>query len=210
MYAYMGGAIALIGGVWYFRTHNTGPAVAAPQVNATPITDAAPVPYPSGGGIPVPPTPAFVTSGQVASDTGKPGNSNVLPTSTANFIPTAPQLNNSQAFAASVTPSTSGPAAIDQPATIPNPFGPQYPDIVVAGANKMSGTIAQRNTSAPVPVATPVQAQQIAAAVANIPIIGKLVQAAANKVSAPPAQPPPSPPAANVQGQKRSSGGQSL
>ncbi len=66
VYAYVGGAVALIGGIWYFKTHNTGAATVAPQTVANPVTDttgtaAPPMPFPSGSGAPVPPSPAFST-----------------------------------------------------------------------------------------------------------------------------------------------------
>jgi hypothetical protein len=202
MYAYVGGAVALIGGIWYFRTHNTGPATAAPQVNASTATDAPPYPYPGGGGVAVPPTPPFSTGSTSATGSTSVGtgsvnssvapNANLLPSATSTFIPTAPVDTTSQTFAASVVPASTGPAAIAQPVSIPNPFGPQYPDITVAGTNKTSGTIAQRNTSGAttVPVATPAQAVAIAKALAPVPIIGNIIQ----RIVYPPPPRPPAPP----------------
>jgi hypothetical protein len=70
VYAYVGGAIALIGGIWYFKTHSTpSAATAAPQTNyPTALTPPGgtsggpvPLPYPMGDPNPVPPTPAFTT-----------------------------------------------------------------------------------------------------------------------------------------------------
>ncbi len=200
VYAYVGGAIALIGGIWYFKTQNTGTASTAPQVNASTATDAPPYPYPGGGGVPIPPNPPFTTpsstSATGSTSTGSisasvPASGNALPSSTSNFIPTVPQATTSQDFAAAVVPGSTGPDAIAQPVSIPNPFGPQYPDITVAGVNKTSATIAQRNTSGAttLPVATPAQAVAIAKALAPIPILGNIV----NRIVYPPKPPAPAP-----------------
>ncbi len=73
VYAYVGGALALIGGIWYFKTHasssTANAAATAPQTNyptvAMPPGGSAggpvPLPFPTGDPSPVPPTQAFTT-----------------------------------------------------------------------------------------------------------------------------------------------------
>ncbi len=194
MYAYVGGAVALVGGFWYFKTHNTGNATVAPQVNASTDALTPPLPYPSGAGIPVPPIPAFITSGQAGTSstgtstaTGSVNSAvtpdgNLLPSSTANFIPTTPVDTTSQTFAASVAPGIAGPSIVAanvakgvDPGSIPGFATPVQP------ANYLAPT--------PIPVATPAQAVAIAKALAPVPIIGAIV----NRIVYPPKAPAPAP-----------------
>jgi hypothetical protein len=199
MYAYVGGAVALIGGIWYFKTHagNTGNATVAPQTNASTDALTPPMPYPSGGGVPVPPSPPFTTGGSTATGSTGPltggsvgtgslnpavaSDANALPTSTANFIPTAPVATTSQVFASTVQPTPiNGPSIVAaniakgvDPGNIPGFATPIQP----------------ANYLAPISVATPVQAAAIAKALANVPVLGNIV----NRIVYPPKAPAPAP-----------------
>ncbi len=154
VYAYAIGVAALIGGIIYFRMHsNTGAATVAPQTNYATDANGVPLPYPNpGSGAPgIPPSSAFDMSGATS-----------VPqyTSQSTFVPTAPSNTSSQDFAASVTPSSSGPAAVDA-ATL-------YPGHV------------QGSTRSTTPTPGPSsQLSQLAAATYNIPIIGRIIAAAA-------------------------------
>lgn len=115
VYAYVVGALALVGGIWYFKTHNTGPATAAPQTN-----------YSAPGGVPLP----FSDPGSGASANPPPttfdnsGSSLALFPSQANFSPAPYAPTTSQAFAQSVqTPyqtANYNPAYVASPASQPS------------------------------------------------------------------------------------------
>lgn len=138
VYAYVGGAVVLVGAYLYFRSHTGSLATPAPQTNY-PTDNSLPYPYPGGGEtgpIPnVPPTSPFSTAGPSADSsattaaiTGSgaeaPSGSTVgtgslstqvastatpLPTPTANFVPTAPVSTTSQDFAAATGVGSGGP-----------------------------------------------------------------------------------------------------
>jgi hypothetical protein len=176
VYAYVGGAVALIGGIWYFKTHNTGNATVAPQTNANPVTDAITpppvVPFPSGTGTPVPPSPTFTTPGVGSAST------TALPTSTANFIPTVPVATTSQQFAGSVAPSIVGPAPIADSSTA-TLAAKENIYLQTAARTGNYGPVSDLTRAQPVPpsipVATPPQVAAIVKAVAKVPIIGRII-----------------------------------
>jgi hypothetical protein len=115
VYAYAIGLIALVGGVWYFKTHNASNAAVAPQTNYP--TDAAggpPLPYPDpgSGAAGIPPSSAFDTSGATS-----------VPqyTSQSNFNPTPAGTTSSQDFSNAVNATTPDQGRFRATTPIPTP-----------------------------------------------------------------------------------------
>jgi hypothetical protein len=130
VYAYAIGLLALVGGVWYFKTHNTGSATVAPQTNY-PTGSNVPLPYPDpgSGAAGIPPSAAFDMSGgtSVPQYTSQ-SNFNPTPAGTtsstdfSNAVNGATLYNNAPGSAQSQTPIPTAPS-IDQRAALTNiPF----------------------------------------------------------------------------------------
>ncbi len=96
VYGYVIGAVVLVGGIWYFKTHSTGSATPAPQTNYPTGGGTPPMPFPDpgSGAAGVPPSSAF--------DLPSSGASVPQYTSQSNFVPAAASSTPSQAFASAV------------------------------------------------------------------------------------------------------------
>jgi hypothetical protein len=91
VYAYAIGVVALIGGVWYFKTHasSTGAANTAPQTNYPATATPLPYPDPGSGAAGIPPSSAFDTSSATSVAQYTPQS---------NFVPAISQPTSSDSF----------------------------------------------------------------------------------------------------------------
>jgi hypothetical protein len=122
IYAYAVGVLALIGGIWYFKSRgDTGQATPAPQTNYQ--ADQTPYPYPDpGSGAPgLPPSAPFDVPSSSAIAQYSPQS---------NFVPASAQPTSSQDFAAYT-------AAVTQPA--PVSYTPIYAPLPQISAPASSG-----------------------------------------------------------------------
>ena len=132
VYAYVLGAVALVGGIWYFKSQSASATTTAPQTNYPASSTPLPYPDPGSGAAGIPPSSAF--------DLPSSGASVPQFTSQSNFVPAAASSTPSQVFASSVATSVPTYTGANYNANYANYVQPNTPP-VAARSGSIIGNI---------------------------------------------------------------------